>query len=122
MVSINRGANGFLIKDNSLDTLVDAITCVNEAEYYFNKRVKEAMNNLELAKEVHFSKSTFDFSVRELDILRMICNEMTSKEISEKINIGQRTVETHRTNIISKIGCRSTAGIVHFAIKNKLCE
>lgn len=117
---INRGANGFLLKDNSLETVLDAITCVKQTDFYFNTRMRQALNNHNSIKQSTEHKTGIDFTLRELDVIKMICQEMTNKEISDNLKIGVRTVETHRNNIISKIGCRNTAGIALYAIKNNL--
>jgi DNA-binding CsgD family transcriptional regulator len=59
---------------------------------------------------------------RELLILKMICDELTNAEIAEKLFISSRTVDGHRTNLLGKIGCKNTAGMVIFAIKYGIFE
>ena len=63
-----------------------------------------------------------DLTERELLILKMICDEMTNPEISEKLFISSRTVDGHRSNLLTKTGCKNTAGLVIFAIKHGIYE
>ena len=69
-------------------------------------------------------KSLFDIedelSEREKDVVRLICQEFTNKEIAEKLFISQRTVESHRQRIIDKLGVKNTVGIVIYAVINDI--
>jgi DNA-binding NarL/FixJ family response regulator len=71
-------------------------------------------------------KPQFDHSVeltkREMEILGLICKELTTPEIAEKLFISNRTVEGHRKNLLEKTGAKNTAGLVVFALKNELVE
>ncbi|MBK9477665.1 MAG: response regulator transcription factor [Bacteroidetes bacterium] len=118
---IGKGVNGFLIKDNSIDTLVDAIFAVHEKDYYFTPRVTAVMSNATNKSTVKLrTNSTIDFTKREIEILSLICHEYSTKEIAEKLIMGERTVEWHRSNIIQKTNSKNTAGIVFYAVKNGL--
>jgi DNA-binding CsgD family transcriptional regulator len=57
---------------------------------------------------------------RETEVLKLICAEYTSAEIAEKLFISESTVNGHRNNLLLKIGCKNTAGLVLFAIRNKI--
>ncbi len=61
-------------------------------------------------------------SNREIEIIRLICDELTMKEIAKKLNISEKTVQNHRFNIMEKLGVHNTAGIVKCAIRNLLLE
>lgn len=61
-------------------------------------------------------------TVRELEILRLICNEMTNIEIAKELYISTRTVDVHRQNLLDKTGARNSVGLVIFAIKNNLFD
>jgi DNA-binding NarL/FixJ family response regulator len=63
-----------------------------------------------------------DVSSREKEVLTLICQEYTNTEIAEKLFISPRTVDAHRNNLLSKTGCRNTAGLVLFAVKHHLFE
>lgn len=116
---MEKGANGFLLKDYGIENIVDAIYSVYETGYYFNDKVSKVM----LEKLVHgqLIKPQFKggpLTEREIEIIRLICREASTREISEKLCISIRTVEGHRENILKKTGARNTAGIVLFAVKN----
>jgi len=57
---------------------------------------------------------------RETEILKLICQEYTSSEMSEQLFISTNTVETHRKNLLRKVGVKNTAGLVKYALKNKI--
>ena len=61
-----------------------------------------------------------DLSKREIEVLKLICDEYTSQEIADKLFISKRTVEGHRQKVIDKIGAKNTVGLVVYAITNKL--
>lgn len=121
---LEKGANGFLLKDANIDTVVDAIYDVVETGFHFNDRVSKAMVK-GLVKNNRV-KPTFtndvQFTSKEIDIIQLICKERTAKEISELLNLSVRTIEGHREIILKKMGARNTAGIVMFAVKNNLAE
>ncbi|MGZ3919735.1 MAG: response regulator [Bacteroidia bacterium] len=121
---LEKGANGFLLKDADIDIVVDAIYDVVETGFHFNDRVSKAMVK-GLVKNNRV-KPTFtndvQFTSKEIEIIQLICKERTAKEISELLNLSVRTIEGHREIILKKTGARNTAGIVMFAVKNNLVE
>ncbi|MDN3581716.1 response regulator [Mucilaginibacter flavus] len=122
---IEAGACGYLKKNCETSELFQTITSTYELGFYFNKDAVSAMRNA-----VHHRKTgihnmnniPISLTERELVILRMICNELTNAEIGEKLFISNRTVDGHRTNLLGKIGCKNTAGLVIFAIKHGIFE
>jgi DNA-binding NarL/FixJ family response regulator len=62
------------------------------------------------------------FTDRESDVLKLLCQELTNKEIAEKLFLSPRTVEGYRKNMLEKIGARNTVGLVIFAMKNNLVD
>jgi DNA-binding CsgD family transcriptional regulator len=63
-----------------------------------------------------------EFTERELEVLKLICEEKTAAEIGKELFISARTVEGHRTKLIEKVGVRNTAGLVMFALKNGIVQ
>lgn len=61
-----------------------------------------------------------EISGRELEILYHVCLGLSNQEIADKLFISKRTVDKHRANLLSKTGCRNTAALVMYAIKNKM--
>ena len=120
---ISKGACGFILKDQDIETIVDAIYAVIETGYYFNDRVSRALvKGLIESKMVRPSFSMAYLSDREIEVIKLISKEATAKEISEKLHISIRTVEGHRERILQKIKAKNSVGIAMYAIKNNLLE
>ncbi|MEN0052081.1 MAG: response regulator transcription factor [Mucilaginibacter sp.] len=114
------GANGYLLKNADPGDIRKAIYSVYECGYYFNDIVNKALlKKLILKNNIKPSfNQNIEFSERELDVLKMICNERTASEIAEALFLSPRSVEGIRQRIIEKVGVRNTAGLVMFAVKN----
>lgn len=119
---LQNGANGFLLKNAGKDEVVDAIRKVNDGQNYYSDEVsKIVMNSLNPGSPKSSTTSPFpQLSRREKQVLQLIVDEHTTAEIAEKLFISFGTVETHRRNILSKLGARNTAGIVRIAIEYRL--
>jgi DNA-binding NarL/FixJ family response regulator len=118
------GANGYLLKNADSDEIRKAIYSVHETGYYFNDLVNKALlKKLILKGNIKPSfNQNIEFSERELEVLKLICEEKTAVEIGKELFISARTVEGHRTKLIEKVGVRNTAGLVMFAIKNDIVK
>jgi DNA-binding NarL/FixJ family response regulator len=118
------GANGYVLKNAEPDEIKTAIFTAYENGYYFNDFVNKAL----LKKITHRSqvKPVFNKNVeltnRELEVLKLICQEHTATEIANLIFLAPRTVEGIRTKLLEKIGVKNTAGLVMYAVKNKIVE
>jgi DNA-binding NarL/FixJ family response regulator len=120
---LKSGASGYILKNTGKAELIDAIKKVNNGENYFSKEVSNVMMNKYMKKSgVRKSSSSLasvdDLTKREVEILGLIAEEMTNNEIGEKLFISPRTVDTHRRNLLQKLGVKNTAGLVKFAIQN----
>ena len=117
------GANGYLLKDTDMDEVIMAIKKVSDSGVYFSDFVSRVMLK-KLNKNTQTSTRVFnyktDLSNRELEVLKHICEGLTTTEIGDKIFISPRTVEGHRLRIMEKLGVNNTAKLVAFAIKNDL--
>ena len=119
---INEGINGYLNKSADPDEVELAINKVMNMDYYFPEEIsKLVFSNLkkfgsdDLPQRVEFSK-------QEKKVLQLMCRELTNVEIGEQMEISKRTVEGYRRNMISKTGVRSMAGLIVYALKNKIVE
>jgi DNA-binding NarL/FixJ family response regulator len=121
---MENGANGYLLKNTEPEELQRSIYSVYETGYYFNDLVNKALlKKLILKGNIKPSfNQDIEFSERELEVLKLICEEKTAAEIGKQLFISPRTVEGHRTKLIEKVGVRNTAGLVMFAIKSGLVE
>lgn len=119
---MENGANGYLLKNADSDAIRKAIYAVHENGYYFNDLVNKALlKRLVLKGNIKPSfNQDVDFTERELEVLKLICEEKTADEIGKEIFLSPRSVEGIRTRLIEKIGVRNTAGLVMFAIKNEI--
>ncbi|GHE67805.1 MULTISPECIES: response regulator transcription factor [Roseivirga] len=118
------GANSYLLKDTSPEEFQKAITSVVEEGFYFNKMVSQAMlgglkGQVKKKPSLGYRES---LTSREIEVLELICQEYTAKEIAEKLFISHRTVEGHRKNLIDKLGVKNTAGLIVKAIKEDLVQ
>ena len=118
---IEAGAKGFLLKDSGIGDVKTAIKSVLNGSNYFSQ---ELLYNL--VKNIKDTGTLVDFneslSKRELEILYHICMGLSNQEIADKLFLSKRTVDKHRSNILSKTNTKNTASLVMFAIKNKLIE
>jgi DNA-binding NarL/FixJ family response regulator len=112
---LKAGADGYLLKDSSREQLIEAITQVNDGDSYFVEDVKDALVD---SFRVPFEKKVIRLTPREKDILTLICEELTTYEIAEKLFISVNTVETHRKNLMSKTNAKNGVGLVKFALNN----
>lgn len=118
---LDKGSNGFLLKDFDSEKVVDAIYAVIENGYYFNDHIsKDMLHYVMKNKKLKPKFGVSSLTDKEVQIIRLICEEKTNKEISDIMNLSPRTVEGSRAKIITKINVKNTAGIVMYAIKNNI--
>ncbi len=112
------GANGYMLKSAEPDEIDMAIRSVAQSGFYLNDTVNKALlHGLVKERKVRPTFNVIDpLSDRELEVLRGICQELTTAEIAEKIFVSPRTVEFHRNNLLLKTGARNAAGLVVYAM------
>lgn len=115
--AVEKGVSGFLFKNTSLEVLSEAIQRVAAGDTYFSSEVA-----LILLKSSANPGSPLlaQLSEREIEILKLVAQGLSSSEIGQQLFISPRTVDTHRNNIIQKLDVPGIAGLVQFAIRNKL--
>jgi DNA-binding NarL/FixJ family response regulator len=118
------GANGYLLKNAESEEIRKSIYAVHENGYYFNDLVNKALLK-KLVLKRNFKPSfnqDIEFTERELEVLKLICEEKTAAEIGKEIFLSPRSVEGIRQKLIEKVGVKNTAGLVMFALKNGIVE
>jgi len=110
---LQMGAMGYVTKNSSKDELLTAITEVSEGRKYVCEEVKNILAQQELVEEGGPPDMNV-LSRRELDIVQLIKEGMSSKEIALKLDISLKTVEVHRYNILKKLSLKNTAALVNF--------
>ena len=120
---IDAGAKGFLLKNSGIDKVVAAIQKVAAGESFFSEELLvNILNSMRDNKADTAGAADNDISDRELEILYQVCLGLSNQEIADKLFISKRTVDKHRANLLSKTGCKNTAALVMYAIKNKIIE
>lgn len=121
---IQSGVDGYLHKDSDKETLIDAIRSVARGGRYFNEAITSLVFEDFYKKEKYSApkaiKDENGLSKREVEVLSHVASGKSNKEIAETLFISVKTVETHKTNILSKLGLRNTAELVRYAIKNNI--
>lgn len=112
------GANGFLLKDENAEVVVKAVERVSAEGMFFRNYVSRALLKGSRESRRKEKMTGPDISDREMEVLSLICQEFTSKEIAEKLFISTRTVEGHRRNLQEKTGSRNLVGLVLYAVRN----
>lgn len=118
------GANAYLTKTTDPDEIYQAIiTCMND-DFYFNELVNKAvLLKLQHKKAVkQFYPNPVKFSDKEIRILKCIAEDKTTEEISKEVFLSPRTIETIRQNMKQKVGAKTIAGLVMYAMRNKLLD
>ena len=124
LATIQAGANGYLAKNAEPEEVEIAIKEVFKNDFYFTLPMLEVMRK-GLANKINSSiklDNENKLTPREQEILALICKQLNSHEIAEKLFLSHRTVEGHRNNLLLKTGSRNTAGLVLYALKHKLID
>ncbi|HMH33341.1 MAG TPA: response regulator transcription factor [Puia sp.] len=113
------GANSYLTKNSDSETIYQAIKTCYEQEFFFNELTNKALlTGLRTKRTEAGSTQEVSLTEKELTILKMMCEEKTTKEIADLVDISPRTVEAIRDKLKTKTGAKSMAGLVMFAVKN----
>jgi DNA-binding NarL/FixJ family response regulator len=120
---IHAGAKGFVIKSSGINELEKAINEIASGESYFsNELLRKIISNFSPTDNDSVSTINIErkLSVREIEVLQLICAGFTNIEIAEKLNISETTAKGHRNKILQKTACKNTANLVMHAIKSKI--
>ena len=115
------GASGFLLKDSDIEEVYSAVEVTMAGDSYFSSALLGTLtrNMSMLAVD---EPADDQLSNREVEILVEVCRGLSNQEIADKLFISKRTVDKHRANIMEKTGCKNTANLVVYAIKNHLVD
>ena len=118
---IEIGASSFLVKNSTPQEMILTINEVINKGFYYNESVMKVLtevNSSSSRKSIFFKQE--ELTTREREVLELICNQLSTAEIAEKLFISPRTVETDRTTLLIKTGSQNLAGLVVYAIQNKI--
>ena len=116
------GASGFLLKDSDIDEVYAAVDSVMAGDSYFSTALLGSLTRNMSVLNALSPNDEDELSDREMEILVEVCRGLSNQEIADKLFISKRTVDKHRANILEKTGCKNTANLVVYAIKNHLVE
>lgn len=121
--AIKSGVDGYLPKDIGREVLLDAILTVHKGKQYFNDAIKKlifedfyAVEKLKNPKKALPNQLT----KREMEVLALVAAGKSNKDIAEALFISVKTVETHKTHVLIKLGLNNNAELVRYAVKNKI--
>lgn len=110
------GVHAFLLKNTEPDELQEAIHAVVEKDFYHNDLVAAVLRkNVKDKKFAQRPMFSSELSEREKEIVKLVCQELTIKEIGQKLSISENTVRNHRVNIMEKVGVNNMVGLVKYA-------
>lgn len=119
--AVDIGVDGYILKDAELAELKKAINAVMEGENYIQPNLIPALNNRLVSRDVDKDKID-SLTKRELEVLIQVANGMFNKEIADSLNISERTVKNHLSNIFKKIDVSDRTQAAVFAIKNDIIK
>lgn len=112
-------AEGYILKNTGKEELRNAIEKIaNSGTYYSNEVISVLMQDVRKEKKV--VDNTSHLTPREVEIVKLITEELTTNEIATKLFISPRTVDTHRKNILEKTNSKTIVGLIKFAFENEL--
>lgn len=112
-------AEGFILKNTGKQELVAALNAISDNGTYYSREVLSAMMQ-KVKSDKKTEEEIANLTDREAEILQLICEELSSEQIAQKLNISKRTVDTHRQNIYEKTGCKTIISLIKFALRNNL--
>ncbi len=119
--AVREGADGYLLKDSAVQDLVAGIEAVTAGRSYYSPPVQRTLTDL-LRSKSGLRRGLDLLTEREREVLRLVAEGHSTKEIAGRLDISARTVETHRAHLMQKLGLRSVARLTQFAIREGLVQ
>ena len=120
--AIRAGASGYILKQAVEAELISAIRAVGRGDIYIHPAMTRALLKDVSPLLAPEENPTEPLSPRELEVLRMVAQGYTNRQVAEKLHLSVRTVESHRANLMNKLGLSSPAQLVRYAIEHGLLE
>lgn len=116
---IDVGASSYLVKNATPEEMIFTINEVVDKGFYYNEMVLDVIKENRLSARVSYFEG-ITLTSREQEVLTLLCQQLNTVEIAEKLFLSPRTVETHRNNLLLKTGSKNIAGLVVYAIQSKI--
>jgi DNA-binding NarL/FixJ family response regulator len=113
---VENGASGYILKNSSKEELIKAIHAVHEGNIFFSGEVGMALQEYQKSSKIDLPVLT----PREKEVLQLIAEGYTNPQIAEKIFLSPFTVDSHRKNLLAKLGVKNTASLIRLAVERKL--
>lgn len=118
--TLRGGAAGYVLKNSTPEELLAAIHAVVEGGTYIHPKMAELLTRHLVDASTDGDRSYQRLTNRELEVLQLLAKGFTNKEVSEQVYLSVKTVEAHRSKICQKLGLRTRADLVDYALKHKL--
>jgi len=119
--AVKGGADAYLLKDSAVQDLVAAVAAVMAGQTYFSPAIQQQLAGL-LRNGGQAHTGTQVLTDREREVLTWLARGLSSKEVAKELNISVRTVETHRANLMHKLGVKSVAVLIQVAIREGIID
>lgn len=118
------GARSYIMKTDAADHLIDALKALSEHKHFFTSRISEIVfaRYVQGKKALEGASERSRITDREREIVQLLAEGKSSKEIATILGISVRTVETHRAAIMKKLGLKSFSELIRYAVRNKIVE
>ena len=121
---LEAGAKGYLLKNTHKEDIIEAIRTLHHGENYYCKLTSAKL--IQMISKSRFNpykkQPKVEFTDKEIEVIRLICEQLLNKEIAERLNLSIRTIEGYREKIQEKMNVRNSAGVAVYAIKNGIYE
>ena len=116
--ALEAGASGYVSKRGADADLIDAIHTVAEGRTFLNSRSQQAL----MRQWLDEGAPSEDLTPRELEVVKLIAEAHTNRQIADALKLSEKTVESHRGNVLAKLGMRDRVELVRYAIRRGLVE
>lgn len=117
------GANSFVPKGKNIENLVEVIRNLHRSGYYHSEEISKALiEGIQKRNQQAQSVKSNTLSHREIEVMKLLCEQYTNREIAEILKLSPRTIDTYRENLFVKTGAKNIVGIVRYAINNHLID
>lgn len=123
---LQSGINGYIIKKDKDEDFIKAVHLLMQGKEYFCQEARLHIMNHFSGKEDNYSLSqlitNIRFTSKEIDIIRLLCKQLSTKEISTHLGLSERTVEKYRSKITRRIGGKNIVAVIRFALQNGIIQ
>lgn len=119
--AMRNGALGYVLKDSSIDELLEAVRQAAVGERYLSLPLSERLVNLYIENIDTITQNPYELLTgREREVLQMVAEGRSNAEMANVLSISRRTIETHRANMMRKLGLKNKTDIIHYAVKHRI--